>query len=164
MIRTEQNTLRLTDSYPPGYDVHHNDASCLFHIQDNPAAAAAVRLNDPEMQVQLPRLDAFRAITTLSVDGKQTAPFTLEIDRPHKQRDGERTASEIEAHIIETLVAPYRELRALTPSEIQELLEHPDKLTCLKQRRTEPPEKPASLDPRWLEEWTKRRSELKRAI
>lgn len=163
MVLCHQHTGQLTQEIRDALEANSANFSA-FRLSPRDAAAAAVRLNDPEMQAQLPRLDAFRAITTLSVDGKQTAPFTLEIDRPHKQRDGERTASEIEAHSIETLVAPYRELRALTPSEIQELLEHPDKLTCLKQRRTEPPEKPASLDPRWLEEWTKRRSELKRAI
>ena len=135
-----------------------------FRLSPRDAAIAAIRLNDPELQIQLPRLDAFQAITTLSVDGKQTSPFTLEIDRPKKQREGEKTASDIEAHSIETLVEPYRKLRALTPSEIQEFLDHPDKLTCLNQRRTEKPDKPASPDPRWLDEWTQRRNELKHAV
>ena len=163
MVLCHQHTGQLTREIRDALEANSANFSA-FRLSPRDAAAAAVRLDDPEMQAQLPRLDAFRAITTLSVDGKPTAPFTLEINRPQKQRDGERTASKIEAHSIETLVAPYRELRALMPSEIQELLEHPDKLTCLKQRRTEQPEKPAAPNPRWLEEWTKRRNELKHAV
>lgn len=163
MVLCHQHTGQLTREIRDALEANSANFSA-FRLSPRDAAAAAVRLDDPEMQAQLPRLDAFRAITTLSVDGKQTAPFTLEINRSQKQRDGERTASKIEAHSIETLVAPYRELRALMPSEIQELLEHPDKLTCLKQRRTEQPEKPAAPNPRWLEEWTKRRNELKHAV
>ncbi len=98
-----------------------------FRLSPRDAVAAAVRFDDPVMQTSLTRLDAFRAVTTLSVDGRQTMPFTLEIQQPRRQKDGEKIAEEIERRSIETLVEPYRDQRALTSSEILDLLENPEK-------------------------------------
>ena len=74
------------------------------------------------MSVSLARLNAFNAITTISVDGKQTAPFTLETVRLRPQKDGEEIAQYIENRSISTLVEPYRHLSALTPAEIMNRL------------------------------------------
>jgi hypothetical protein len=119
------------------------------------------------MQTALTRLDAFRAVTTLSVDGRQTTPFTLEIRRPGRQKDGEKIAEEIEKRSIETLVEPYREQRALTSSEILDLLENPEKRERelrlgVPQVPGEPLPGPAE-PPEWLERWTKRQSAQKSA-
>ena len=98
-----------------------------FRLSPRDAETAAIRFDDPSMQISLTRLDAFRAITSLSVNGLQTAPFTLEIRRPRPQKNGEEIAARIEARSIETLVEPYRKMRALTSAEIADLLNHPEK-------------------------------------
>ena len=80
------------------------------------------------MQTHLARLDAFYAITTLSVEGTQTAPFTLETIKPKLQKYGEETTKWIEARSKEILVEPYRMLSALMTAKIVDLLNHPEKL------------------------------------
>lgn len=122
---------------------------CAFRLSPRDAAHAALRFDDPELQALLPRLDAFTAVATLSVRGQQTPPFTLEVSRPKKQKKGEETAARIEAASVDALVKPYEALRALTAAELQDLLDHPEKLK-------EP-------EPEWLKEWRARREELKQA-
>ena len=67
-----------------------------------------------------------------------------------EQSDGEAIAEKITVRSIETMVKPYRSLRALTSAEILDLLNHPEKL--------------ADQDPAWLQEWTRRRKEIKRVV
>ena len=147
MVLCHQHTGQLTSEIRDALEANSANFSA-FRLSPKDAATAAVRFDDPEMQVSLARLDAFNAITSLSVDGKQTAPFTLEISRPRVQSDGETIARRIEARSIETLVKPYRSLMALTSAEILDLLNHPEKV--------------AEQNPGWLQEWTRRRTELKR--
>ena len=63
------------------------------------------------------------------------------------RRNGEKTAAAIERRSIETLVEPYRRLRALTPAEIQKLLDHPEK------REPENPD--------WLEDFKRKKAAQK---
>ncbi len=146
MILCHQHTGQLTKEIRDALEANSANFSA-FRMSPRDAAVAAIRLDDPEMQVQLSRLDAFNAITTLSVDGRQTSPFTLEINRPKAQKDGEKIAEKIEANSIQNLVEPYRRYRALTVQEIQNILEHPE-LT-------------ADPVPEWIEEWDRRRNKLK---
>lgn len=125
-----------------------------FRLSPKDAAVAAIRFDDPRMQVALTRVDAFNAITTLSVDGRQTAPFTLEITRPKQQSNGQMIAAQIERQSIKRLVEPYRAVRALTAAEILALLNDPEKAERLKKK--EP-------IPAWLESWTEHRDQLKKA-
>ena len=159
-----------------------NSASfSAFRLSPRDAALAAIRFDDPAMQTALPRLDAFRAVTTLSVNGQQTAPFTLEIERPKKQTNGEEIAARIEAQSRKTLVEPYRLLRALTAAEILDLVNNPDKRESLKKKvllqasRSVPPEHIKSATsvpltetdiqktPNWLDNWSDMYYRLKSA-
>ena len=115
------------------------------------------------------RIDAFKAITTLSVDGKQTEPFTLEISRPEEQQDGEAIAREIEARSIETLVKPYENVRAYTRKELLDLLNHPEKRTDRKPPQPDPKDQreernaePEDNPPAWLEMWIEKRIALQK--
>ena len=145
MILCHQHAGQLTSEIRDALEANSANFSA-FRLSPRDASTAAIRLDNPEMQASLARLDAFHAVTTISVDGKQTAPFTLETIRPKYQRNGVEIARRIEAHSIETLVEPYRALRALKPAEILDLLDHPEKL--------------AAQDPAWLNKWKRRRSEL----
>ena len=148
MVLSHQHTGQLSAEIRDALEANSANFSA-FRLPPRDAVNAAIRFDDPKLQTSLARLDAFNAITTLSVDGKQTAPFTLETIEPKKQKDGEKIAAEIEARSIETLVKPYRSLSALTSAEIVELLNNPEKL---KKR-----------NPEWLDRWARRREELKRA-
>ncbi len=137
-----------------------------FRLSPRDSAIAAIRFDDPSMQVKLTRLDAFNAITTLSVDGKQTMPFTLKIEKPRVQKDGELIAASIVKNSIEKLVKPYDSLKALTKSEILDYLNHPEKLNpALAENGFKSNIKPIGGDkciPEWLEAWDKSESERKR--
>ena len=153
LVLCHQHTGQLTQEIRDALEANSANFSA-FRLSPRDAATAAIRFDDPEMNVSLARLDAFNAITTISVDGKQTNPFTLETDRPKLQKNGEEIAIRIENRSIETLVKPYQKVRALTSAEILDLLNHPENLP-------EPEKDPGS---RWLQEWTQRRSELKRVV
>jgi len=174
MILCHQHTGQLTQEIRDALEANSANFSA-FRLSPKDAAVAAIRFDDPAMGVSLTRLDAFNAITTISVDGRQTAPFTLRVDRPKQQADGERIAAEVERHSIETLVKPYEELRALTPREILNLLHSP---SMLQESASDIPEElefrfipsedleeSEKLDeqkkqPKWLKTWTQRREEL----
>ena len=94
-----------------------------FRLSPRDAAQAAIRFDDENMSVALTRLDAFNAVTTLSVDGIQTSPFTLKINRPKEKENGYETAKRIEAKSINTLISPFEKYRALTKAEIQSILD-----------------------------------------
>ncbi len=148
MVLCHQHTGQL--SYEIREALEANSANfSAFRLSAKDAMAAAVRFDDPEMKVSLTRLDAFNAVTTLSVDGHQTAPFTLETERPKKQKNGEEIAKQIETLSLKTLVKPYRDLQALTSAQIRDLLNHPEKVS--------------EQNPAWLKEWTRRRNEMRRA-
>ena len=122
-----------------------------------------IKFDKQNIKAELARLDAFNAITTLSIDGVQTAPFTLEISKPKKQKNGEHISALIEQRSIDTLVKPYKRLRALTAAEISEMLKEPEKLRAEKQNRNSIlplPEKSkkrqdatSNAEPEWLREW-----------
>ena len=148
MVLCHQHTGQLSAEIRDALEANSANFSA-FRLSPRDAAHAAIRFDDPEMQTLLARLNAFHAITTLSVEGKQTAPFTLETIKPKVQKNGEKTARRIETRSIETLVAPYRALSALTPAEIVDLLNHPEKLK--------------EKNPDWLERWAQRRNDLTKA-
>ena len=114
------------------------------------------------MQIALARLDAFNAITTLSIVGNQTDPFTLETIKPKYHVDCEQIAEYIEARSRALLVEPYRDVAALTAREIVNLLDHPDEM---KEKIDVKPKKKVveRSDPNWLKEWDAKRARLKAA-
>ena len=123
-----------------------NSANLIsFRLSPKDAAATIKRLDDGEQHINLARLDAFKAIASISVDGLQTSPFTLRIDKVEEDQHGKTTARMIERRSIETLVEPFRHLKALTPAEIVMAME---------------PRKMPSDDPKpnWLEQWMQERT------
>ena len=148
MVLCHQHTGQLSAEIRDALEANSANFSA-FRLSPRDAAVAAIRFDDPEMQTSLTRLNAFNAVTTLSIDGRQTAPFTLETIKPNILKNGEEIAKYIEARSIETLVEPYRGLSALTSAEILELLNDPGKL---KERK-----------PDWLERWEVKYNELKKA-
>ena len=134
MILCHQHTGQLSDIIRDALEANSANFSA-FRLSPKDAVHAAMRLDDTDMSGSLARLNAFNAITTLSVDGKQTAPFTLETARPRREKDGEEIARYIEAKSIETLVEPYRHLSALTPAEIIERLNEASKTTDKKKSK-----------------------------
>lgn len=143
MVLCHQHTGQLSDDIRDALEANSANFSA-FRLSPKDAAKAAVRFDDPGLAVQLARLDAYQAVTTLSVDGRQTEPFTLETVRPAKQKHSDEIAAQVEAHSRETLVEPYREQRALTPAEILTYLDHPDRI----------------MKPDWLLEWKKKRAAM----
>lgn len=131
MVLCHQHTGQLTDEIRDALEANSANFSA-FRLSPKDAANAAIRLDDLELQLTLARLDAFNAITTICVDGRQSVPFTLEISRPKEQKNGEEIARKIEEHSLDVLVKPYREVRALTAAEIQLLLNYPEKREDLK--------------------------------
>ncbi len=99
---------------------------CAFRLSSKDAYNATIRFDDEKLINPLTRLNAFNAITTISVDGIQTKPFTLQVHRPKEQANGNVIAESIEENSIRTLVEPYREKRALSTREIQKILNDGD--------------------------------------
>ena len=122
MVLCHQHTGQLTSQIRDALEANSANFSA-FRLSPLDAAQTAVRFDDPKVGAQLARLDAFNAITTLSVNGHQSAPFTLETERPRKIKNGEMIAKRIEQKSIETLVYPYEGMEALTQAEIQYLLD-----------------------------------------
>ena len=125
MILCHQHTGQLSSAVREALEANSAGFSA-FRVSPRDAVSAAIRLDGPELQTLLPRLPAFRAVTSLSLDGFQTPPFTLMVRRPAQRKDGDAVAAAIEAESIRTLVEPYRDLRALTPQEILSRLDRPE--------------------------------------
>lgn len=121
-VLCHQHTGQLTYEIREALEANSANFSA-FRLSPRDAAQAAIRFDDANMAVSLTRLDAFNAVTTLSVDGIQTSPFTLKITRPKEKENGCETAKHIEAESINTLINPFKKHRALTKAEIQSILD-----------------------------------------
>lgn len=148
MILSHQHTGQLTAEVRDALEANAANFSA-FRLSPRDASGAAMRFDVPGVQAVLARQNAFQAVTTLSVKGRQTAPFTLEVCRPKQEKHGEEIARRIEEQSWETLVRPYQSQRALTPGEIQRILDWP--------AQEEP-------EPVWLDEWARCRNALGQAV
>lgn len=124
LVLCHQHTGQLSEEIRDALEANSANFSA-FKLSPRDAAHAAIRFDNGGMQTHLASMNAFRAVTTLSVNGTQTAPFTLETVPPKKQKNGDEIAAKIEAESIRKLVTPYRNQRALTPEEILEYLKPP---------------------------------------
>ena len=91
--------------------------SC-FRLSVKDSLEAAVKFDNPAFASKLCHLDNFNAITTLSVDGHQTSPFTLKVPKPRKAGQSAETVKYIENNSYRILVEPYKELKALSTNDI----------------------------------------------
>ena len=122
LVLAHQHCGQLSREVREALDANSANFSA-FRLSVRDSVDAARRLGDPRFQEELCRLSAFSAITTLSVDGCQTEPFTLQIQRAEPLSSGAVIASEIQRRSLQTLVEPYRSCRALTSDEIQNILD-----------------------------------------
>jgi len=149
-----------------------NSANLIaFRLSPKDAITTGARLDDGSVKFNLSRLDAFKAITTLSVDGIQTSPFTLNIERVTEDASGESTAKRIEKRSIETLVDPFMSIKALTPREIIRILDQKSTQTESNARSTSSTYSPLAYDrttavpdPAWLEQWKQEKRKLRDAV
>jgi hypothetical protein len=121
LVLAHQHNGQLT------YDVREalsaNSANfSAFCISVKDANEVRDRFDDPAIQRDLSRQNAFNAITTINSDGKQTPAFTLKIERPQEQPDADEISALISANSVRTLVDPYRSEKPLTDKEIIETL------------------------------------------
>lgn len=94
-----------------------------FRLSSTDAKIASVRMNDSSLVGTLSHMDSYNAITTLSVDGKQSKPFTLKIDKPlFNEKTALNNAKYIEDRSINELVLPYKRFRAYTQDEFITIL------------------------------------------
>ena len=162
MILSHQHSGQLTEEIKDALEANSANFSA-FRLSTKDAEKAATRFDDPKMKTMLARIDAFNAITTISVDGVQTAPFTLEISKPKPQKDASETAALIEKQSIDTLVKPYQRLRALTSAEMLECITNPKKLEAVKNECNEPSYESKSK-PEWYRDWERMHGQFKKVI
>lgn len=119
----------------------------------------AIELNDrfdiTNVHQVLSRQNAFRALTTLSVDGIQTPAFTLQIRKPKAILNGEEYAETIIKNSIDKLVDPYRADRPINSSEVRQLINRAEILSELSTNDKEPT---------LLDQWWHERQKSERAI
>lgn len=142
MILCHQHSGQLTSEIRDALEANSANFSA-FRLSARDAENSSIKFDNPEMRFSLTRLNVFNAVTTLSVDGILTAPFTLKVERPRPQKNGEELALKIEERSRETLVKPFDDYRALTSIQIQQYLNEPFKLE--RQR------------PEWFKEFMKRK-------
>lgn len=103
-----------------------NSASfSAFRLSARDAREALPRLEDERLYTTLCRLDAFRAVTTISVDGRQSEPFTLRIPKPEPRPEDDPIAAGIEQRSRALLSEAYGDLRPLTAAERLQWLDQP---------------------------------------
>ena len=174
MVLCHQHTGQLSPEIRDALEANSANFSA-FRLSTGDAANAAIRFDDPQMRVKLTRLSAFNAITTLSINGRQTAPFTLETIKTKPLKDGEIIAKEIEDKSKKTLVDPYREFAALTPAEIVDRLNRPKDIMPVETECYNESESDDSLGlsivkkkpdrkPDWLEDWNSKYKDLHRVV
>lgn len=94
-----------------------------FRLSAKDAYVAALKLDDVRFNTYLCRLDEFCSVASLSVGGRQTPPFSLQVERTHKKRACPGTADEVEKRSRDELVEPYRGLRPLRYDDILRILD-----------------------------------------
>ena len=164
MILCHQHTGQLTQEIRDALEANSANFSA-FRLSPRDAVYSSMRFDSQDVEIRLSRLDAYNAITTLSINGLQTAPFTLETIKPKVLKNGDEIAEGIERRSIEKLVKPYASKRALTSAEILDYLNHPEKLNHnpVNEIIPKPVKKEAPKEPDWLNKWKKQRLKMEKA-
>ncbi|MDR1440386.1 MAG: DUF87 domain-containing protein, partial [Clostridiales bacterium] len=121
MILAHQHCGQLSREVREALDANSANFSA-FRLSARDSAEALPKLGDESLGWELCRLNAFRAITTLSVDGRQTPAFTLQVAKPRVRRSGASTAALIEGRSKKELVLPYRDCRPLSQEDVRKIL------------------------------------------
>ena len=116
LLTAHQNYTQLPSEFREAMSSMTNFSSFRLSVKD--ALDASIKFDNKAFASKLCHLDNFNAITTLSVDGRQTAPFTLMVSKPKKTRQSKKNVEYMEANSRRILVEPYRELKPLTTSDI----------------------------------------------
>lgn len=164
MVLCHQHEGQLTQVIRDALEANSANFSA-FRLSPKDAYLASVRFDDEKLSKELAGLDAFKAVTSISVDGIQSAPFTLRVEIPKKQKNGEHTAEMIEKRSINELVEHYSNFIAYTQEDIQSMLDHYDEETYYPDDNIEDIDIPDDFygfedddfymddEPEWLKEW-----------
>ena len=102
LVLAHQHVGQLSDQVRDALE--SNSASfSAFRLSPRDAAEATLRLGESSLALGLCRLDDMRALSTLTVDGRQTEPFTLGVARKPVHCGGRSLASRIEQRSVEQL-------------------------------------------------------------
>jgi hypothetical protein len=164
MVLCHQHTGQLTQEIRDALEANSANFSA-FRLSPRDAVYSSMRFDSQDVETRLSRLDAYNAMTTLSINGLQTAPFTLETIKPKVLKNGDEIAEGIERRSIEKLVKPYVSKRALTSAEILDYLNHQEKLNHNPVKEIIPKQvkKEAPKEPDWLNKWKKQRLKMEKA-
>ena len=116
LIMAHQNCSQLSSDIREAIASTANFSSFRLSVKD--ANEAAIRFDNALFRTKLCRLGNYNAVTSISVNGSQCEPFTLQIVKPKVQKDCEAVAKEIESKSIEELVAPFRKFKPMSSSDI----------------------------------------------
>lgn len=116
LLTAHQNYTQLSPEFREAMASMTNFSCFRLSVKD--AHDAAVKFDNPTFTSKLCHLDNFNAITTLSIDGRQTPPFTLMVSKPKKTRQSAETVKYIEDNSYCILVEPYKGLKPLTTNDI----------------------------------------------
>ncbi len=116
LIMAHQNCTQLSSNIREALASTANFSSFRLSVKD--AYEASSRFDNDTFKTKLCRLDNFNAVTTLSVNGKQSAPFTLHTIKPHISKESFAIAKLIEQNSISKLVEPFRAVKAFSSTEI----------------------------------------------
>ena len=121
MILAHQHCGQLSPEVREALDANSANFSA-FRLSVRDSLDAAPKLDQNGLGKDLCRLNAFNAITTLSINGRQTPAFTLQISPPKISPSGAAIAKEIEHNSFKRLVLANKKYRALTPDEVWQIL------------------------------------------
>ena len=116
LLTAHQNYTQLSPEFREAMASMTNFSCFRLSVKD--ARDAAVKFDNPSFVSKLCNLDNFNAITTLSINGRQTVPFTLMVSKPKKTKKSAETVKYIEDNSYCILVEPYKGLKPLTTNDI----------------------------------------------
>lgn len=152
MIIAHQHCEQLSSAVRESLDANSANFSA-FRLSTRDAVHAHKKFNDDRLQFEICALDAFHSFTTISVEGKQTPVFTLKVDKPIVEENGDHNVLFIEKRSNLDLVRPHRDKRPLTISELQHILDTRGASVAEKDSEHQ------TWDSNFLNQWLKERRE-----
>lgn len=114
IVLVHQHCGQLSESVREALEANSANFSA-FRLSSKDANIAAIRFDDSSLINSLCHLDSFNAVTTIGVDGRQSKPFTLRVEKPiYDELIAENIAKAVEEKSIEEMVNSHRKYHALT--------------------------------------------------